>query len=386
MQRLSLCSLLLVLALTPTASSAAEDSPEWVACTARAGTTDNAIVAACTSVLSATKEPPNRLAEAAFSRGLAEQRLGDKGEGYADFAAAQRFDPKFTKGFVARGLDATTDGKFDVAIKEFNQAIAIDPKLVLAYYGRGLAYDASRQFDRAIKDYQQALGLDPKFAMAYFGLGLAYHGKAQFDRSIESYNKAIELDPQYAQALYNRGNAYGAVNKVDRAIADYSAAIRIDPKYAKAYYMRGLANRQTGNFDQALADLDAVIRLNPDFTDAVTRRNELLRKVAETPPPSPADKPKEDQLFGLFLAKWGDAACHYADIDDDERKALDREVAGRIGPTGVSAARAAAIEARAKDGIARKTASNPKFCGDAEFAVDVRELFDASADRPKRSR
>ena len=30
--------------------------------------------------------------------------------------------------------------------------------------------------------------------------------------------------------------------------------------------------------------------------------------------------------------------------------------------------------------------SNPKFCGDAEFAVDVRELFDASADRPKRSR
>lgn len=386
MHRLWSCLLLFALALMPAAASAADDSPEWIACAARADTTESAIIAACTAVIEAAKEPAARLAQAAFNRGLAKRRLGDKETAYADFAAARRFDPKFTNGLVARGYDEIADGKADEAIAEFNRAIAIDAKLVAAYYGRGLAYDAASQYDRAIKDFQSAIGLDPKYAQAYFGLGLSYHSKQQDDRAIENYSKAITLDPQYAQALYNRGNAYGALNKIDQAIADYGAAIRIEPKYAKAYYMRGLANGQIGNADQALADLDAAIRINPDFADAVAQRDALLRKVAETSPQNPADKPKEDAVLGLLLAKWGDAACHYADIDDAERTALEHEVAGRIGPEGVPAPRATAIEARAKDAIARRKASDPKFCDDPEFAANVRELFDASAGRPKRSR
>jgi tetratricopeptide (TPR) repeat protein len=385
MPRLWLCLLAsfpLILSAPP---SRAEDSPEWTACVAHPGpqATDDAIVSACTTVLDAAKEPRNRLADAAFSRALAEQRKGNQDKADGDFAAAMRFDPKFTKVYLEHGLRAVGAGKYDAAIKEFNQAIAIDPKLALAYFGRGLAYDASREFDRAIKDHQQAISINPNYAEAYFGLGLAYHDKGQNDRAIDAYTKAIALEPQYTQALYDRGNAYGALNKIDLAIADYSEAIRIDPQYAKAYYMRGLANEQSGKADQALADLDAAVRINPDLADAAQRRNELQRKLGQAAPQDPANKQKEDALFGLYLAKSGDAVCHYTDIDDDERTALDREVTTRIAD-GVQPGRAEAIEAHAKDVVAQRTQANTKLCADAEFAADVRNLFDATADRPKR--
>jgi tetratricopeptide (TPR) repeat protein len=381
-----LCSVPIL--VIPVGPSLAEDSPEWTICVARAGPaiTSDAIVAACTSILDAAKEPPDRLASAAFSRGLAEQRLGSRDKAYADFDAALRFDPKFTKVFLARGYDAVAGGKYDAAIKEFNQAIAIDPKLVEAYYGRGLAYDASHQLDKAIKDHQQAISLNPKYAQAYFGLGLVYREKGQTDRAIENFSKAIELDPQYAQALYNRGNAYGAQNKIDPAIHDYDEAIRIEPDYAKALYMRGLANWQTGKTDQALADLDAAVRINPNFTDAIQQRDRLKAKLADAAPQNEADKKQENALLGLYLARAGNAACHFADIDDAEKAALDREIAKRIGSDGVPPARAQALEGRAQQIVAEKKQSNAKLCaGDGGFAGNVREMFDASADRPKRS-
>jgi tetratricopeptide (TPR) repeat protein len=377
--------LILVIRAAP---SLADDSPEWTTCVTRPGseTTNDAIVAACTAVLDAAKEPPGRLANAVFSRGLAEQRLGAHDKSEADFDAALRFDPKFTRVFLARGYDAVAGGKYDAAIKEFNQAIAIDPKLVEAYYGRGLAYDASHQFDQAIKDHQQAINLNPKYAQAYFGLGLVYREKGQTDRAIENFSKAIGLDPQYAQALYNRGNAYGAQSKIDLAIKDYGEAIRIEPDYARAFYMRGLAYWQTGKTDQALADLDAAVRINPNFTDAIQQRDKLKAKLADSAPRSETDKKQEDALFGLYLARAGNAACRFADIDDAEKAALDGEIAKRIGSNGVPSARAQAIEARAQQIVAEEKQSDTKLCAaDDGFAGNVREMFDASAGRPKRS-
>jgi tetratricopeptide (TPR) repeat protein len=378
---------LFVLLIAPAVPGNTEDMPEWTQCTARpnAEITNDGIIAACTSVLDAAKEPPDRLAIAVFSRGLAYHREGKRDQAQADYDKTLGFNPKFAKVFVARGYDAIGDGKYQAAVQEFTQAIKFDPKLVEAYYGRGLAYGADRQIDRSIEDHQKAIKLDPKYAQAYFGLGLEYRDKGQFGRAIESYNKAIELDPKYAQALYNRGNAYGAQNQIDRAIADYNAAIQIEPDYAKALFMRGLAYRDTGKTDQALADLNEAIRLNPNFPDATQQREKLLSSIAAAPPASDADKKQEDALFGLYMARAGNIVCSFSDIDDAEKAALDGEIAKRIGSPGVTPLRAQAIEARTQNAAAEQKKTDPKFCAsDGEFAGMVREMFDASADRPKR--
>jgi hypothetical protein len=60
MWRVSFC--LFVLLLAPAAPSRADDSPEWTQCTARpsADITNDAIIAACTSILDTAKEPADR--------------------------------------------------------------------------------------------------------------------------------------------------------------------------------------------------------------------------------------------------------------------------------------------------------------------------------------
>lgn len=384
MLRMLLCLLCLSLMAIP-ATGRAEDSPEWTICSRPPSTeaTDDKIVAACTAVLDAAKLPPGQLAEAAFRRGLAQGRLGHIDKQDADFTAAQRFDPKFTKVFLARGYDATASGNYAAAIKQFDQAIAIDAKLAEAYFGRGLAYDASRQFDRAIKDHQQAISLNPKYAMAYFGLGLAYHDKGQNERAIEAYNKAIELDPRYAQALYDRGVAYAALRQVDPAIADFSAAIDIQPNYAKALFMRGLAYQASSKPDQALADLEAAIRADPKLEAAIKARDELKQNLAyASPEPSGQD---EQTIFALYVARAGNIACAFG-IDDAERAAAEREVAARMQKANVSADRAKQLEMRAEAIVAKRSKTDAKFCApNGEFAGQAREMFDAVADRPKRS-
>jgi tetratricopeptide (TPR) repeat protein len=374
-----------MLLVAPAAPGYADDTPEWTLCSTRpsAGITNDAIIAACTSVLDAAKEPADRLAIAAFNRGLAYNRAGNRDKGYADYDAALRLNPKFANVFVARGYEAIADGKYEAAISEFDQAAKIDPKLVQAYYGRGLAYGASRKIDLSIKDHQKAIALDPKYAPAYFGLGLEYRDKGQFDRAVESFSRAIELDPKYAQALYNRGNAYGAQKQVQRAIEDYNAAIQIEPGYAKALFMRGLAYRDTGKTDEALADFDAAIHADPKFDAAITARDETKRKIAST---APAPNGQEEKaLFGLYLARSGNLACGFG-IDDDEKAALERELAGRLTKASVSAARAIELAARADIVVAEQKQTDAKLCStDGDFAADTREMFDAVADRPKRS-
>lgn len=367
------------------ALSRAEDSPGWTICTGQpsAELTDDRIVTACTAVLDAAQLPPGQLADAVFRRGLAQGRLGHADKQDADFTAAQRFDPKFTKVFLARGYDDVTNGNYAAAIKQFDQAIAIDAKLAEAYFGRGLAYDADRQFDRAIKDHQQAISLNPKYAMAYFGLGLAYHDKGQNERAIEAYSKAIELDPRYAQALYDRGVAYGALNQIDRAIADFSAAIDVQPNYAKALFMRGLAYRDSGKADAALADFEGAVRADPKFEPAIKARDELEQKLAfATPEASGQD---EQTIFALYLARAGNVACGFG-IDEEEKAALEREVASRMDKAHASADRAKQLEMRAEAIVAKRSKTDAKFCApDGEFAGQAREMFDAVADRPKRS-
>ncbi|HXO01699.1 MAG TPA: tetratricopeptide repeat protein [Stellaceae bacterium] len=383
MRKMWLC--LFVLLLAPASPSQADDSPEWTQCTGRpsAEITNDAMIAACTSVLDAAKEPLDRLATASFSRGLAYYRGGKRDQSAADYEAALRFNPKFAKVYLARGYEAVGDGKYAAAVREFDQAVKLDPKLVEAYYGRGLAYGADRQIDRSIKDHQKAIEVDPKYAPAHFGLGLEYRDKGQVDRAIASFNKAIELDPKYAQAFYNRGNAYGAKNQVDRAIEDYSAAIQIQPDYAKALFMRGLAYRDAGKTDQALADFDAAIRSDPKFDKAIEVRDETKRKIAST---SPAPNGKEEEtLFAFYLARSGNLACDFG-VDDDEKAALEREVTARIAKAGISPERVKQLEMRADLTVAEQKAADAKFCAsNGEFAGNAREMFDAVADRPKRS-
>lgn len=381
MFRAWLCLLLSLPVILPAAQARAEDSPEWTQCTQRPdeGADDKAVIAACTTVIEAATEPPARLAIAIFDRGLVYTWTDQREKADADFDAALRLNPKFTKVYVIRGYQAISDDHLDDAIKQFDQAIAIDPKLAAAYEGRGLAFTSDSQFDKAIPEYQKAIELDPKHASAYSGLALAYEEKGQGDRAIEYYTKAIDLAPKSAEERYSRGNVYAAQKQWKRAIADYSAAIDLQPHYARALYMRGLAYDAAGKMVEASADWDAAVGADPNFALITAATAELRARGAAAVPP--ANGEDETAVFESYVARYGDIACGFG-VDDAKKAALERAVADRVRKTGMAPGRAKQLDARAEAYVANEKRSAAKFCAsDGEFAGRTRQRFE-DANRP----
>jgi hypothetical protein len=104
--------------------------------------------------------------------------------------------------------------------------------------------------------------------------------------------------------------------------------------------------------------------------------------ASKTPEPSGQE---EETVFALYMARSGNQACDFG-IDDDEKAALEREVAARLTKAGISPARAGELDVRAQALVAQQKQTDAKFCAaDGDFAGKAREMFDAVADRPKRS-
>jgi hypothetical protein len=97
-----------------------------------------------------------------------------------------------------------------------------------------------------------------------------------------------------------------------------------------------------------------------------------------------AEQTPADVVFGLDLAKAGAAACDFT-FSDSDKAALDRELASRIAEGKLSAAQVLDIDAQARKAIADRKKKEPGLCApDGDFYGLVRELFDASADKPRR--
>jgi len=91
-----------------------------------------------------------------------------------------------------------------------------------------------------------------------------------------------------------------------------------------------------------------------------------------------------DVVFGLDLARAGADACNFT-FSDSDKAALDRELATRIAEAKLSAEKAQDLAANARKAVADHKAADPQLCAEGgQFFGLVRELFDASADRPPR--
>jgi tetratricopeptide (TPR) repeat protein len=329
-------------------AAAADEPPEWAQCTAKlnSGVSDEGIVGACSSILDAAKEPPDRFAVAAYSRALAYARQNKIDERDADLQAALRFDPKFAKPYAYRAFETLTQGHNDEAIKQFDQAIKLDPGVSIVFYGRGLARDGKKDFASAVKDFDEA----------------------------------IRLDPKNAEAILWRGATYVSLNQIDRGIADYDEAIKVNPDYAQAYYKRGLAYTVQNKLLPAAADLDAAIRIDPKHANAIKARDDVLQELTKTLPRAQGDK--EERLFAFYLARRANSVCGFG-IDDEEKTALDREIDARVGKNGFTAERANELDLLAEAFVVVRSKADSTVCATrGAFAGNVREMFDAVADRP----
>ena len=142
------------------------------------------------------------------ARGVLYVQLGRYDQADADFAAAERLDPRQGLGSLARGLSEIQQNDFDKALVTVREQLKTQTKNEFLYYllaeiltSQG-AQVGSPEFQEAIAAAARAVELKPDFALARDVLSKLYLESGQVDRAMEQCRLALRDDPLDATALY----------------------------------------------------------------------------------------------------------------------------------------------------------------------------------------
>jgi tetratricopeptide (TPR) repeat protein len=142
------------------------------------------------------------------ARGVLYVQLAQYDQADADFAMAERLDPRRGFGSLARGLSQIQQNDFDKALATVREQLKTQTKDHFLYYllaeiltSQG-AQPGSPEFREAIAAASRAVQLKPDFSLARDVLSRLYLESGQIDRAIEQCRLALRDNPTDATALY----------------------------------------------------------------------------------------------------------------------------------------------------------------------------------------
>lgn len=110
---------------------------------------------------------------------------------------------------IIRGLNASQEGKYNVAIQHFLKAYAINSKELYTLRELGYNYGASGDFAMAEKYYLEALAVNPNDSRVVFNLGTIYFNQKKYEESLKILsninieNITVDIRSLMAYNLYN---------------------------------------------------------------------------------------------------------------------------------------------------------------------------------------
>jgi len=226
-------------------------------------------------------DPGNYVAH--YSRGAAQQKLGDHDAALADYNTALRLNPDHVHAHNNRGNIRLRRGDVEGALEDYETAIRLSPSTAPPYINRGNLREKQGDFKGALEDYGTALRLAPDAGDAWYNRGVLRQKCGDAEGALEDYAAAIRLNPSDAPAYSNRGSLRQARGDLDGALADYNAAIRANPKYAPAHFNRANARETRGDADAALQDYTRTIELDPRHARAYSNRGALRKQRGDAP-------------------------------------------------------------------------------------------------------
>lgn len=161
-----------------------------------------------------------------------------------------------------RGQRATSDYRYDVAIKYFQQALAKEPNFALAYAGLSNAYmqmgndellSPKESYPKAKDAAIKALAIDDTLVDPHQSLGWA---KFRFDwdwfGAEDEYRRALQLNPSSADAHLGLANILPFLGRLDEATAEILRAQELDPKSPDHYFLMGGIYFFSRQYDRAI--------------------------------------------------------------------------------------------------------------------------------------
>ena len=140
--------------------------------------------------------------------GIAELKLGNRGDAHKDFGRALKYDPQLTPAMNNLGAVALLDKKYKAAMEYFKQALAMDESLAVSHLNLAEAWMGMGKMDRAMTEYARALELDADI--------LSDNDNGTFAQ-ISTPEQRARVSFLIAKAYVKRGNLDGALEYLRRA-------------------------------------------------------------------------------------------------------------------------------------------------------------------------
>ncbi|MFY9855638.1 MAG: tetratricopeptide repeat protein [Terracidiphilus sp.] len=142
--------------------------------------------------------------------GIAELKLGNRGDAHKEFGRALKYDPQLTSAMNNLGAVALLDKKYKAAIEYFKQALAMDESLAVAHVNLAVAWTGLGNVERAMNEYSRALELDADILSDTDDGAFAL---------VSSPEQRARISFLIAKSYMKRGNLDGALEYLRRAKA-----------------------------------------------------------------------------------------------------------------------------------------------------------------------
>ena len=127
--------------------------------------------------------------------------------------------------YYARGWLLSRVGKPDDAVTAYDHALSLDPKLADAAYNAGVVLGSLHKEKEAIAHFDKALAIDPKHVDAAYNAGQGYYNTKDFHHAAERWATAAKLAPDDFQIAKKVVQAEHAVGNDGAAARDHVFAL-----------------------------------------------------------------------------------------------------------------------------------------------------------------
>jgi tetratricopeptide (TPR) repeat protein len=176
-------------------------------------------------------------------------------------AAAQLTDADV---FVAEGILALEDKRYQDALEGFRRALATEPEHLEALYYSGVVHMALKDPEQALTYLERARAKAPRDVSIAFQLGVAYFALEEYDAASPLLEQVFTAEPGLDGIGYYTGFTRFQRGDHQGALRAFRAGRTTDADLAQlTRFYTGLALASLGLHSQAAAEVEQALRLQP---------------------------------------------------------------------------------------------------------------------------
>jgi tetratricopeptide (TPR) repeat protein len=163
--------------------------------------------------------------------------------------------------FVARGVLAYDEKRYEDALESLREALRLEPDNVDALYYTGLTDIALKRYDQATEALERARKREPRDQSVLFQLGALYFGLEQYDRAQPLLEDVFAANPRLDSLGYYVGFMRYRQKDYQGALRAFKAGASTDPNIQQlTHFYSGLALGILGLPEQATAELKDALK------------------------------------------------------------------------------------------------------------------------------